>query len=115
LRTLHFDQYEFDTSDSEEELDLVIGTTDQFHDLAAFAHKAGITAQFGPPIAERPSRLLQELRQRVWVLAYIRRFAGLELSDGGGQAAILSDEWDDLELVIVTGRYFIWYHWSTTA
>jgi hypothetical protein len=114
LRRLHFDQYEFDTTGSEEELDVVIGSTDQFRDFAAFTHWAGITVGDGPPVAERPVRPLPELGRYKWVLDYIRRFAGLQLPDGG-RVVVLSDEWDDAELVIVAGRYFVWYHWSTTA
>ncbi len=115
LRQLHFDQYEFDSPSSEEELDLTIGTTGQFRDLAAFAHCAGIRPHDGPPVPDRADRPVSELGRGGWVLDYIRRFASLELPDGGGRMVVLSDEGDDLELVLVAGRYFVWFHWSTTA
>jgi hypothetical protein len=111
LRRLHFDPFEFDSPDSEEELDLVIGTTEQFRDVAAFAHGAGITG------GKEPSNFpLSELSRCGQVLDHVRRFAGLELPCGGNaQTIVLLDDWDDLELVVVAGRYFVWYHWSTTA
>lgn len=115
LRRLHFDAYEFDSAASEEQLDLVIGATEQFRDLAAFVDGVGITFKDGLPFPERPVRPLLELGRCGWVLGYIRRFAGLELPDGAARAVVLSDEWDDFELVLVAGRYYVWYHWSTTA
>jgi hypothetical protein len=114
LRTLHFDQYEFDTTGSEEELDLVIATTAQFRDLAAFAHQTGLRLRDGPSVAELPTRPLAELGRRDLVLSHVRRFAGLELPDDG-RVVVLSDEGDDAEFVVVAGPYFVHYHWSTTA
>jgi hypothetical protein len=114
VRRLHLDQYEFDSPDAEEELDLTIGTTDQFRDLAAFAHWAGINTRDRRPVAEMSACPLSDLARCRWVLDSIRRFAGLELPDSV-QTIVLNDEWDDLELVLVVGRYFVWYHWGTTA
>ena len=114
MRRLNFDQYEFDSTGSEEELDIVIATTDQYRDLADFTRRAGITARTDPPITERAVVPLSNVGRHGWVLDYIQRFAGLLLADGG-QAVLLHDDWDDLELLVVAGRYFVWFHWSTTA
>jgi hypothetical protein len=114
VRRLHFDQYEFDTTGSEEELDIVVATTEQFRDLAVFIRWAGITDEVGSSAFERPVVSLSGIGRHAWVLEYLERFAGLQLAEGG-EAILLRDDWDDLELVIVAGRHFVWYHWSTTA
>jgi hypothetical protein len=114
VRKLHFDQYEFDTTGSEEELDIIIATTDQFRDLADFTRRAGIFPRTGLPITERPTVQLNTVARYTWALEYLQRFANLPLTNSP-TAVVLHDDWDDFELLIEAGRHLIWYHWSTTA
>jgi hypothetical protein len=110
MRRLFFDQYEFDTPNSEESLELVISSPRQHPDLGAFLKECGASAQDGPPPAPGWPR---------WhtVTEHLRRLAGVELPHPSRfrAAVLMHDDWNDLELAIAFGPLIIWYHWSTTA
>ncbi len=109
MRRLSFDAYEFDTPDSEESLDLAVSSSRQHGTLAVFLSLCGASAQAGRPALSGWPRWTE-------VAANVRERAGVELPAAEEcEVVILSDEWDNLELAVVAGPVFIWYHWATTA
>lgn len=110
MRRLLFDQYEFDTPDSEQSLDLAISSPSQHADLAALlaACGASVRAASAPP---------PNWRRWVEVADLLGRFAGIELPHPSRwrEAMLISDEWNDLELGISVKTILVWFHWSTSA
>ena len=109
VRKLCFNQYEFDSTDSEESLDAVISSDREHLDLVALLVEVGTTnASAESPHAEWPR----------WneVVANLDRLAGLTVpAMSECQVLILSDSWDDLEVAFRFGSKLVWYHWWTTA
>ncbi len=109
MRRLSFNQYEFNSPDSEEWLDAVISSDREHSDLVALLVEVGTTNASGePPPAEWPR----------WteVVANFGRLAGLSVPEMSEcQVLVLSDSWDDLEVAFRFGSKLVWYHWWTTA
>ena len=109
VRRLSFNQYEFDSTESEESLDAVISSDREHSDLVALLVEVGTTnASAEPPPAEWPR----------WteVVANLGRRAGLTVpAMSECQVLVLSDSWDDLEVAFRFGSKLVWYHWWTTA
>jgi hypothetical protein len=109
MRRLSFDEYEFDDLSSEESLTMAISSTVHHQDLTAFLTECGAT---------RPPASLPSEGWGRWceVVDYTLRFAGLHLPPlPACRVSLLSDDWNDLELVVETGSLFGWDHWWTTA
>jgi hypothetical protein len=109
MRRLSFDQDEFDTSSSEESLDLAISSPTRHSNLAIFLKECG-PCRSGAPLP--PGWPLW------WKVAeHLRRFAGLELPHPSKwrEALLMCDEWNDLEVAIAFDAVLVWYHWSTSA
>jgi hypothetical protein len=109
MRRLSFDAYEFDTTSSEESLDLAVSSARQHATLAEFLAECGASTQAGqPPPAD--------WRQWDWVSGAVHLRTGLELPPiRECRVVLLSDDWDDVEVAVVSGSTLIWYHWWTTA
>lgn len=110
MRRLSFDQFEFDSPESEQSLDLVISSPPRHADLSQFLADCGASTADGRPPDPNWSR---------WYTFadHLRRFAGLDLPHPSKCRAILliRDESDDLELATAAGPVVIWYHWLMTA
>src|SRR5262245_26754673 len=113
MRKLSFDQWEFNPPESEQSLDVAIASAREYAGPPEFlaACRPADESCRGLP-APQP---IAELARCGEVLGYLREYAGLELEDGSWSAGVISDEWNDLELVLVSGRQYIWYRWETTA
>jgi hypothetical protein len=115
MRTLTFDQFEFDPPDAEEALEISIATKRDrsFPDVVAFASAVlGCDApgKLPPPIAFR------EWGRSAGVRAYLQRHASVVLPDScNWPTYIMSDDWDDWDALIVGPDMLIRYHWWTTA
>jgi hypothetical protein len=108
MRRVSIDQYEFDVIDAEQSLDMAFSSIRQHADLLSFTAACGASHGGAQAPADWPR----------WrdVSEYVRRFAGVELPPlADCRALILSDIWNDLELVVQTNDQLIWYHWWTTA
>ena len=109
MRKLSFNQYEFDSTESEEELDVVISSDREHSDLVALLVEVG-TANAS---AESPPA---DWRRWTEVVANLGRLAGLTVpAMSECQVLVLSDSWDDLEVAFRFGSKLVWYHWCTTA
>jgi hypothetical protein len=109
VRRLSLDQYEFEPPDSEQMLELAISSPNQHPDLCQFLEACGASAGTGNPPPARWPKWPQ-------VVESVRQFAGLELPPADAcKVIVLSDDWDDVELVVVVGSLLFWYHWWTSA
>jgi hypothetical protein len=115
MRTLTFDQFEFDPPDAEEGLEISIATRRDrpFPDLATFA-----SAVWG---AEKAGNLPRPIpfEERIGpgnVRVYLQRYAALMLPDPcEWPTYVVSNEWNDWDAVLVGPETLIRYHWWTTA
>jgi hypothetical protein len=107
---MSFDQYEFNSPDSEQSLELAFSGGGQHRDLGAFLAECGASACSGR---------IPEAGWGRWgmVRAYLLRHAGLELPhlDGCREIALLRDDWDELELAMAIRGNMVWFRWFTTA
>jgi hypothetical protein len=107
---MSIDQYEFDPPDSEQFLELAISSATRHQDLGAFLAECGASAISGrsPDAGWGRWEMVRD---------HLGRFAGLELPPPGGcrELILLRDDWDDLELAIMSGADLVWYHWYTSA
>ena len=109
MRRLSFDAYEFDSTSSEESLELAVSSARQHATFAEFLTECGASSLTGePPPAS--------WHQWEWVAGTIRLRVGLDLPPMQAcRVVVLSDNWDDVELGIASESVLVWYHWSTTA
>jgi hypothetical protein len=109
MQRLSFDAYESDTTSSEESLDLALSSARQHPTLAAFLAECGASSQAG----ESPPA---DWCRWEWVVETVRLRTGLELPPiRECRVVLLSDDWDDVEMAVVSGSVLVWYHWWTTA
>ena len=110
MRRLSFDQHEFAPPASEQSLDLVISSPPQHTDLTSLLAACGASAVAAPPPPPGWPRW-------VTVADHLRRLAGVELPHPSQwrDAALISDDWNDVELGVAVGSVLVWYHWFTTA
>jgi len=115
MRTLVFDQFEFDVPDSEESLELWIAAKRDFPfpDVRSF-----VAAATGAKAVEAlgPSEPFSEHFGAGMVRSYLARFAGIVVPQPCDWPTYVlkqdNDEWDG---VFDAGGMFIRYHWCTTA
>jgi hypothetical protein len=109
MRRLSFNQYEFDSTESEESLDAIISSDREHSDLVALLSDVGtsnVTAETPPA----------DWRRWAEIVAHLGRLARLEVPQMSEcQVLVLSDSWDDLEVAFRFGSKLVWYHWCTTA
>ncbi len=115
MRTIKFDQYEFDTPDSEQEVEVVISSSKNARHptLTKFADEIvgdGSGRNLGPPIAfSSASHFVTDKK-------LISRVAGIEVaSDCAWPCFVVSDEWDWRHILLDADGVFISYRWSTSA
>jgi hypothetical protein len=118
VRTLFFDQFEFDSFSSEEELHIWVATKKaaslpQFADRRAFVtHCVGAEAAtgLGSPMSFRDQAGFSSVR------AYLKRFANIDVPEPCGWAMyVLLDEGLEWDGVFESDDMFIRYRWSSTA
>jgi hypothetical protein len=115
MRTLSFDQYEFDPPDSEQGLVISIAVRDErtFPDVAAFAH--AVWSDEAPERLPSPVSFAEEIGPGN-VRAYLRQYAGIELpTPCDWPTYVRCDDWNDWEAVLAGPSLFVRYHWWTTA
>lgn len=115
MRTLTFDQYEFDPPDAEEGLEISIVTKRDlpFPDVVAFA-----SAVLGSDSAQKlpPPIAFQAWGRAAGARAYLQRYASVMLPGScDWPTYVVSDDWDDSDALIVGPDMLIRYHWWTTA
>lgn len=108
---MFFDQYEFDSPNSEQTLELVLASPKQHHDLTMFLEKCDAASAISGRSPDAGWDRWEKVR------GHLRQFIGLELPhlDGCREIVLICDDWNDLELAIAAGANLIWYHWSTSA
>lgn len=113
MRTLYFDQFEFDTPASEETLRIAIAAKPQFPSEAEFLSACPRRQQrIG---AATNSRIPFPSFQGAAIVLENFRLFGVANSLGEALVAVIHEEWCDLEILIETPSVRIWYHWDTTA
>jgi hypothetical protein len=115
MRTLIFDQYEFDHSSSEESLHISIASkgNHQFPDFSSFAlYVLGKELAKKLPVAIEFDEHLHQGQIRY----YLQRYSGVELPHPCNWLTyILANDWNDLEVLLEGPYTFIRYYWSTSA
>jgi hypothetical protein len=119
MRTLTFDQWEFDPPDAEEGLEISIAAKNDFlyPNAAAFA-RAAHAIKFDEGLAA-PVPFTEEIGATNGpghVRTYLQRYAGVTLPmPCDWPTHIILNDWNDFDAVLVGPTVFIRYHWSTTA
>ena len=115
MRTLTFNQYEFDPPDAEEGLEISIATKRdrRIRDVVAFAAEVlGVDASKRLP---SPVPFTEAIGPG-HVRTYLHRYAGVTLpTPCDWPSYIFSNDWNDFDAVLVGPEIFVRYHWSTTA
>jgi len=110
MRRVICDEFEFNSPDSEQTVELAIASKSPYcPDLTSLLSRCGASAYSGsqPPV---------DWPQWPEVAEHLNRFAALELPHPSQLSAVLlRNNWDDVELAVEYGSVFVWYHWSTTA
>ncbi|MEX1231263.1 MAG: hypothetical protein WEB58_13540 [Planctomycetaceae bacterium] len=118
MRKLYFDQFEFDSSSSEESLEIHVALKQlqpqkQFDDLQSFAH-----ASAGESASVNLGKLVpyQDLAGFSSIREYLKRFANINVPDPCDWQMVVLNE-DDLywDGILDSPDYFIRYQWSSTA
>lgn len=115
MRTLSFDQFEFDPPEGEEGLEVAIVTKRDrpFPDLFVFA-----ASMWGPDVASalpEPVAFKEKLGPGN-IREYLKQYADLELPmPCEWPTYILCDDWNDWDAIIAGPDLWIRYHWSTSA
>jgi hypothetical protein len=119
MRTLTFDQWEFDPPDGEEGLEVSVAAKNDFlyPDVVAFA-RAVPGLEFGEKLAA-PVPFTEEIgaaKGLGHVRTYLERYAGVTLpTPCDWPTYIVSNDWNDFDAVLVGPAIYVRYHWSTTA
>ena len=115
MRTLKFNQFEFDRSDSEESLEISIVTKRDwyFPDMLAFASSVwGAEAAKALP----PPTTFEEHIGPGNVRDYLKKYADLTLpTPCEWTTYVVSNDWNDWDAILVGPEIQIHYHWGTTA
>lgn len=115
MRTLTFDQWEFEPPDGEEGLEISIAAKNNllYPNVAAFADAVyGIKSDrnLASPIPFSEGIGPGNVR------TYLQRYAGLDLpTPCDWPTHVILNDWNDFDAVLVGPTMFIRYHWSTTA
>ena len=114
MRSIRLDAWEFESSCSEEALEIDICRRDsgQHASLPEFARALGLAWE-----PEQPSVPLRSLSQCAIVCGHLREHAQLDLGEGSQcQVWLLQElEWSEVHLLISTDAFFLRYQWFTTA
>ena len=114
MRSIRLDAGEFESSCSEEALQLDISRREsgQHASLAEFASELGLTWE-----SDLAPVLLSSLKQCAMVCGHLREHAQLDLGEGSQcQVWLLQElEWNEVHLLISTDAFFLRYQWFTTA
>src|ERR1700749_3889888 len=119
MRTLTFDQWEFDPPDGEEGLEISIAAKNDFlyPNVVAFA-RAVHGFNFGENLVA-PVPFTEELgaaKGPGHVRTYLEPYAGLQLpATCDWPTHVVSNDWNDFDAVLVGPTMYVRYHWSTTA
>jgi hypothetical protein len=111
MRRVSCDQYEFDSHESEQSLEIALSTPSPHCPvLATLLAKCGASALEGQSLP---------VNWRRWglVAEHLERFAGVSLPHASQvrTSVMLRDDWDDVELGLSFDSVFAWYHWQTSA
>jgi hypothetical protein len=115
MRTLTFDQWEFEPPDGEERLEISIAAKDEraYSSVAAFAGAVyGIKSagKLSSPVPFTDAIGPGNVR------AYLARYAGVKLpTPCTWPTHVISDDWNDFDAVLAGPTTFIRYHWWTSA
>ena len=110
MRTLSFDPYEFESPGSEQSLEIAIASPVQHRDLDRFLSACGASNSSAQPIPPNWPHWQS-------VIDDLQSYAHLTLLHRNEvrQSFLLQDDWNDREVGLAVGSYFVWYHWSTSA
>ena len=115
MRVISLDQFEFESSSSEESLEIAVASRGKFPfpSVESFiAARIGVAAARALPEPVAFERRL-DLGQMV---DYLNRFAGIVMPDGCEWPVYrLSTEWDEQNVVVCAPTKFIHYLWRTSA
>jgi hypothetical protein len=118
MRTLTFDQWEFDPPDGEEGLEISIAAKNDvlYPNVAAFA-RAVHGFKFDESLTSVAfAEELGAANGTGHVRTYLQRFAGVTLpTPCDWPTYIVSNDWNDFDAVLVGPTIYVRYHWSTTA
>lgn len=115
MLSIRVDAYEFDSSSSEEslEIDVARASTYPYTDIGSFI---GLFAT-GKAAALPCSTPFDELESKAVVREYLARFARLDVPLICDWPVYFLDEssWDQLHMMIESPQHFVRYFWSTSA
>jgi hypothetical protein len=115
MRTLTFDQWEFEPPDGEQRLEISIAAKSDraYANVAAFAG-----AVYGIKSAGKLSSPVS-FTEHIGpgnIRAYLQRYAGVKLpTPCNWPTHVISNDWNDFDAVLAGPATFIRYHWWTTA
>ena len=115
MRTLTFDQWEFDPPDGEEGLEVAIAAKDartyaNVSSFAAAVYGSKSAGKLSSPVAFTEGIGPGNVRDN------LRRFAGVKLpTPCDWRMYVIANEWNDFDAVLAGPDIFIRYHWWTTA
>ena len=115
MRSWTFDQFEFEDPSSEERLQVAyaLRSNFQFPSLAKFV-EAVVSQHVARSLAEPSS--FNDLLGGGTLRNNLRKFTGLEVpAQCKWPTYILSDEWNECCIILMSPDGFIYYFWSTSA
>lgn len=117
MRTLRFNQYEFDHPNSEESLEVWVAPRGECGHLGAFLVDCGELRLSNPERATDSIILrLDDLNRSEMVIDYLKNYCHLDLEEPAlYPVLVLLDDWNDLKLAMELPEQFILFHWETSA
>ena len=114
MRSIHLDAWEFESSCSEEalQLDISCRSSGQHDSLQTFLQGLML-----PELAQFVWVDLPDLDRSAMVCEHLLLHTGIDAQSISDAKVIWLEEpdWSDVHLLISSARYFIRYHWYTTA
>ncbi len=114
MKTLRFDQFEFDDPSSEQWLEIAISErrNQSCPTVQTFVERV-IDTRSGPLPSPRSFSTLTSFGADA---DFLRRFAGIPVPDACSWTCfVLLDDWNDRHVILDLGYAFISLHWSTSA
>ncbi|MBI1322715.1 hypothetical protein GC170_05970 [bacterium] len=116
MRSLYFDQFEFDEPASEEclRIDISHQSRDPLPEIGAFVAKIlgdEAALALGDPIP------FNRVDGRGQVCEHMKRFADIDIPEHveWPTYCLVSGSWNEMHLVVCGTAFFIHYYWTTTA
>lgn len=110
-----FDSFEIDPRGSEETLRFAFARKTQFDSATEFLASCPREGNLPWKLLDKPLELQGYLRCED-VRVYLERFACSPESISTMMIlAVLSEDWNDLELLLESPERYFWFHWDTTA